>query len=66
LAIFLRCAELLRTKYRAKLAAATMLGQGKNMFQAEIDSSCELIDFWRFNVQFANEIYNVVPPNMRE
>ena len=61
LSIFLRCAELLRTSYRGKLNAATMLGQGKNMFQAEIDSACELIDFWRFNAEFANQIYDVCP-----
>ena len=59
LAIFLRCAELLRTTYRPILNAATILGQGKNMFQAEIDASCELIDFWRFNVEFAQKIYEV-------
>jgi len=61
LAIFLRCAELLRTDYRAKLNAATILGQGKNMFQAEIDSASELIDFWNFNVHFAEQIYNDQP-----
>merc|ERR1712137_1027351 len=61
LAIFLRCAELLRTDYRAKLNAATILGQGKNMFQAEIDSASELIDFWNFNVRFAEQIYNDQP-----
>lgn len=59
LAIFLRCAELLRTKYRPILNAATIVGQGKNMFQAEIDSACELVDFWRFNVAFAEKIYGV-------
>jgi len=61
LAIFLRCAELLRTTYRGHLNAATILGQGKNMFQAEIDSACELIDFWRFNVEFAEKIYSDQP-----
>ena len=47
-AIFLKAAELLSTKYRYLLNAATMLGQSKNVHQAEIDSACELIDFWRF------------------
>ena len=56
-AIFLKAAELLATKYRAQLNAATMLGQSKTVFQAEIDAACELIDFWRFNVHFMREIY---------
>ena len=50
--IFLKAAELLSTKYRAKINAATMLGQSKNAYQAEIDAACELIDFLRFNVSF--------------
>lgn len=52
-------ADLLRTDYRPKLLAATVLGQGKNFFQAEIDTSCELIDFLRFNAYFAQKIYEV-------
>ena len=48
-AVFLRAAELLATTWRTTLNAATMLGQSKTAFQAEIDSACELIDFWRFN-----------------
>lgn len=61
-AIFLRAADLLSTKYRFKLMAATMLGQGKNVWQAEIDAAAELCDFWRFNVKFADEIYRQQPP----
>ena len=60
-AIFLRAAELLSTKYRYLLNAATMLGQSKNPFQAEIDSACELIDFWRFNPYYAQKIYEQQP-----
>jgi 1-pyrroline-5-carboxylate dehydrogenase len=56
-AVFLKAAELLATTWRSTLNAATMLGQSKTAFQAEIDSACELIDFWRFNVQYAQEIY---------
>ncbi|HSC29535.1 MAG TPA: L-glutamate gamma-semialdehyde dehydrogenase, partial [Vicinamibacterales bacterium] len=56
-AVFLRAAELLATTWRDTLNAATMLGQSKTAFQAEIDSACELIDFWRFNVSYAQEIY---------
>jgi len=59
--IFLRAADLLATKYRFHLNAATMLGQSKNAFQAEIDSACELIDFLRFNVHFLDEIYRQQP-----
>ena len=55
--IFLKAAELIAGPYRAKLNAATMLGQSKNAFQAEIDSACETIDFLRFNVQYMTEIY---------
>jgi len=51
--IFLRAAELLRGKYRADINAATMLGQGKTIIQAEIDAACELSDFFAFNVQWA-------------
>ena len=56
-AVFLRAAELLAGSWRATLNAATMLGQSKNAYQAEIDSACELIDFFRFNVQFLDQIY---------
>ncbi|AFL80021.1 delta-1-pyrroline-5-carboxylate dehydrogenase [Aequorivita sublithincola DSM 14238] len=59
--IFLRAAELLAGPYRAKINAATMLGQSKNIYQAEIDSACELIDFLRFNVQYMTEIYAEQP-----
>lgn len=59
--IFLRAAELLATKYRQILNASTMLNQSKTPFQAEIDSACEIIDFWRFNVQFMSEIYSNQP-----
>ncbi len=55
-AIFLRAADLLSGPWRATIAAATMLGQSKSAYQAEIDAPCELIDFWRFNVSFAREI----------
>ena len=55
--VFLRAAELLATTWRDKLNAATMLGQSKTAYQAEIDSACELIDFLRFNVHFAQQIY---------
>ena len=55
--IMLKAAELIATKYRYVINAATMLGQSKSIFQAEIDSACELIDFLRFNVSFASEIY---------
>ncbi len=56
-AIFLRAADLIAGPYRARINAATMLGQAKTVQQAEIDSACELIDFLRFNAQFAQEIY---------
>ncbi|MEO8110152.1 MAG: L-glutamate gamma-semialdehyde dehydrogenase [Ginsengibacter sp.] len=59
--IFLKAAELLATKYRWKMLAATMLGQSKNPYQAEIDSTCELIDFLRFNVHFLSDIYKQQP-----
>lgn len=59
--IFIKAAELIAGPYRAKLNAATMLGQSKNAFQAEIDSACEIIDFLRFNVQFMTEIYAEQP-----
>ncbi len=60
-AIFLRAAELLATKYRYVLNAATMLGQSKTAHQAEIDSACELIDFYRFNPYFMTRIYEEQP-----
>jgi 1-pyrroline-5-carboxylate dehydrogenase len=55
-AVFLRAADLLAGPWREKIAAATMLGQSKSAYQAEIDSPCEQIDFWRFNVAFARQI----------
>ncbi|WP_022824368.1 L-glutamate gamma-semialdehyde dehydrogenase [Hymenobacter norwichensis] len=60
-AIFLKAAELLAGPYRARLNAATMLGQSKNAYQAEIDAACELIDFFRYNVYFMQEIYKQQP-----
>jgi 1-pyrroline-5-carboxylate dehydrogenase len=60
-AVFLRAAELLATGWRATLNAATMLGQSKTAFQAEIDSAAELIDFWRFNPHYAQELYAEQP-----
>lgn len=60
-AIFLKAADLLAGPYRARINAATMLGQSKNAFQAEIDSACELIDFLRFNAAFAEQIYTGQP-----
>ena len=59
--IFLKAAELIAGPYRAKLNAATMLGQSKNAFQAEIDAACEFIDFLRFNVQYMTDIYAEQP-----
>ncbi|MFC0261534.1 L-glutamate gamma-semialdehyde dehydrogenase [Fontibacter flavus] len=61
-AIFLKAADLLAGPYRAKINAATMLGQSKNAFQAEIDAACEIIDFMRFNVKYMAEIYSQQPP----
>ncbi len=60
-AIFMKAAELLATKYRYRMNAATMLGQSKNAYQAEIDSACELIDFLRFNVHYLTDIYRQQP-----
>jgi 1-pyrroline-5-carboxylate dehydrogenase len=60
-AVFLRAAELLTTTWRQTVNAATMLGQSKTVFQAEIDAACELIDFWRFNASFAEELYTEQP-----
>jgi len=59
--IFLRAADLISTKYRYHMNGTTMLGQSKNVYQAEIDSACELIDFLRFNVHFLSEIYKQQP-----
>jgi 1-pyrroline-5-carboxylate dehydrogenase len=64
-AVFLRAADLLAGPWRAKLCAATMLGQSKSAYQAEIDAACELIDFWRFNVGFAREIMAQQPISSR-
>ncbi len=60
-AVMLKIAELLATKYRSVINAATMLGQSKNIYQAEIDSACETIDFLRYNVAFASRIYSSQP-----
>ncbi|WP_436517912.1 L-glutamate gamma-semialdehyde dehydrogenase [Ekhidna sp. To15] len=59
--IFLKAADLIAGPYRAKINAATMLGQGKNVHQAEIDAACEFIDFLRFNVSFMQELYMQQP-----
>jgi 1-pyrroline-5-carboxylate dehydrogenase len=60
--IFLKAAELLAGPWRSTLNAATMLGQSKTVYQAEIDAACELIDFWRFNVMFARRLLEEQPP----
>ncbi len=60
-AIFLKAADLVSGPYRAKINAATMLAQSKNVYQAEIDAACEMADFFRFNVQFMTEIYQNQP-----
>lgn len=60
-AVFLRAADLVSTKYRYDMLAATMLGQGKNVYQAEIDCVTELSDFFRFNVKYADELYSTQP-----
>jgi 1-pyrroline-5-carboxylate dehydrogenase len=60
-AIFVKAADLVAGPYRARINAATMLGQSKNAHQAEIDASCELIDFWRYNAWFMQEIYKIQP-----
>lgn len=59
--IFLKAADLIAGPYRAKLNAATMLGQSKNAFQAEIDSACEIIDFLRYNVMYMTQVYAQQP-----
>ena len=61
LAVFQRASELLATKWRQVINGATVLGQSKTAHQAEIDSACELIDFWRFNTHFAQQIYSEQP-----
>lgn len=60
-AIFLKAAELIAGPYRQKMNAATMLAQSKNIYQAEIDSACEIVDFLRFNVEYMSQIYNEQP-----
>lgn len=62
--IFLKAADLIAGPYRATLNAATMIGQSKNVYQAEIDSACEIIDFLRFNVHFMSQIYKEQPQSM--
>ena len=62
-AVFLKAAELLAGPWRARINAATMLGQSKTAYQAEIDAACEMADFLRYNVYFANEIYKDQPQN---
>ncbi|KAJ1959956.1 1-pyrroline-5-carboxylate dehydrogenase, partial [Dispira parvispora] len=62
LAVMMRAAELISTKYRYKVMAAAMLGQGKNAWQAEIDAAAETCDFLRFNCKFAQDIYAIQPP----
>jgi 1-pyrroline-5-carboxylate dehydrogenase len=59
--IFIKAANLIAGKYRAQLNAATMLGQSKNVYQAEIDSACEMIDFLRFNAKYLYDIQNIQP-----
>ncbi|MFZ9943988.1 MAG: L-glutamate gamma-semialdehyde dehydrogenase, partial [Bacteroidia bacterium] len=63
-AIFLRAADLLAGPFRNRMNAATMLAQSKNVFQAEIDAACELIDFFRFNVQYMTQIYREQPESL--
>lgn len=64
-AVFLRAADLMAGPWREKIAAATMLGQSKSAYQAEIDAPCELVDFWRFNVAFARQILEQQPVSSR-
>jgi 1-pyrroline-5-carboxylate dehydrogenase len=63
-AIFLKAADLLAGPFRARMNAATMLGQSKNAFQAEIDAACELIDFFKFNVAYMQQIYRDQPGSL--
>jgi 1-pyrroline-5-carboxylate dehydrogenase len=65
-AIFLKAAELVAGPYRAKINAATMIGQSKNIYQAEIDAACEFIDFLRYNVDFMTQIYSDQPKSSSE
>ena len=60
-AIFLKAAELIAGPYRARINAATMIGQSKSIFQAEIDAACEFVDFLKFNIIYMTEIYNEQP-----
>ena len=60
-AVILKAAELLTTTWRDTINAATMLGQSKTVFQAEIDAACEIIDFWRFNVHYGQELLDEQP-----
>ncbi|MCB0737505.1 MAG: L-glutamate gamma-semialdehyde dehydrogenase [Bacteroidetes bacterium] len=62
--IFLKAADLLQGPWRARINAATMIAQSKNAFQAEIDAACELIDFFKFNVQYATDIYREQPESL--
>jgi len=64
IAIFLKAADLIAGPFRAKLNAATMLGQSKNVYQAEIDSACEMIDFLRFNAKYIEDIYSIQPESV--
>jgi 1-pyrroline-5-carboxylate dehydrogenase len=63
-AVFLRAADLLAGPFRERMNASTMLAQSKNVFQAEIDAACELIDFFRFNVQYMTQIYQEQPESL--
>ena len=65
-AIFLKAAELIAGPYRARINAATMIAQSKTIYQAEIDASCELIDFLRYNVEFMTQIYNDQPKSVSD
>jgi 1-pyrroline-5-carboxylate dehydrogenase len=65
-AIFLKAAELIAGPYRARINAATMISQSKTIFQAEIDASCELIDFLRYNVEFMTQIYSDQPKSVSD
>ena len=60
--VFLKAADLLAGPWRDRVNATTMLGQAKTAFQAEIDAACELIDFWKFNASYVEEIYGEHPP----
>jgi 1-pyrroline-5-carboxylate dehydrogenase len=63
--IFLKAADILTGPYRARMNAATLLGQSKNVYQAEIDAVCELADFLRFNVKYMEQIYNIQPNSVK-